>query len=96
MPQITKKDVVQIAFLARLSLSEKEQENMVEHFLQILTYAEKLNDLTTDEIEPATHALSSMPILREDIIMNSPRPEELLKSAPTCEANFFKVPKVID
>ncbi len=95
---ISKKDVEHVARLARLALTEDEKERYTSQLGAILTYIETLNQLKTDHVPPATHALPLANVWRKD----SPEvhvlatQEELLMNAPEREGPFFKVKKVID
>jgi len=95
MAQVTKEDVQHIARLARLSLTEQDAEAMTAHFTKVLTYIEKLNALQTNDIEPATHAVTVTAPLRTDSVTNRPDPT-LVQTAPVKDGTFFKVPKIIE
>jgi aspartyl-tRNA(Asn)/glutamyl-tRNA(Gln) amidotransferase subunit C len=95
MAQVTKEDVLRVARLARLTLDEQDAEAMTEHFTKVLTYIEKLTVLPTDDIEPATHAVTVAAPLRADCVTNAPDPA-LLQTAPARDGTFFKVPKIIE
>jgi aspartyl-tRNA(Asn)/glutamyl-tRNA(Gln) amidotransferase subunit C len=95
MAQVTKEDVLRVARLARLTLDEQGAEAMTEHFTKVLAYIEKLTVLPTDDIEPATHAVTVAAPLRADCVTNAPDPA-LLQTAPAKDGTFFKVPKIIE
>jgi aspartyl-tRNA(Asn)/glutamyl-tRNA(Gln) amidotransferase subunit C len=95
MAQVTKEDVLRVARLARLTLDEQDAEAMTEHFTKVLAYIEKLTLLPTDDIEPATHAVTVAAPLRADCVTNAPDPA-LLQTAPAKDGTFFKVPKIIE
>ena len=90
------KDVEHVARLARLELSEEEKAQFTVQLNAILKYAEKLNELDTESIEPTSHVIPLMNVMRED----EPRPswpvEDVLKNAPDEEDGQFKVPAVLD
>jgi|SoiMethySBSTD1v2_1073268.scaffolds.fasta_scaffold1364008_1 aspartyl-tRNA(Asn)/glutamyl-tRNA(Gln) amidotransferase subunit C len=95
MAQVTKEDVLRVARLARLTLDEQDAEAMTAHFTKVLAYIEKLTVLPTDDIEPATHAVTVAAPLRADCVTNAPDPA-LLQTAPAKDDTFFKVPKIIE
>jgi aspartyl-tRNA(Asn)/glutamyl-tRNA(Gln) amidotransferase subunit C len=95
MAQVTKEDVLRVARLARLTLEEQDAEAMTAHFTKILAYIDKLTVLPTDDIEPATHAVTVAAPLRADCVTNAPDPA-LLQTAPAKDGSFFKVPKIIE
>ena len=80
--------------LASLSLNEQDAEAMTAHFTKVLAYIE-LTVLPTDDIEPATHAVTVAAPLRADCVTNAPDPA-LLQTAPAKDSTFFKVPKIIE
>lgn len=90
------KDVEHVAALARLELSDAEKRQFAEQLNAILEYAEKLNELDTDNVQPTSHVIPMVNVMRED----EPRPswplEEVLKNAPDEEDGQFKVPAVLD
>jgi len=93
---ITKKEVAEIAQLARLGLSEAELERMTRELGAILGYIEKLRGLDTEGIEPTTHAVPMDCPLRDDVVGEKLPTEEALRGAPKREDNLFAVPKIIE
>ena len=94
--RITKEEVRHVAALARLTLTDIEQDELVEHFDKILTYMDKLDELDTDGIEPTAHAVEVSAPLREDRVTNQSETDALLANAPSKKTNFFRVPKIIE
>jgi aspartyl-tRNA(Asn)/glutamyl-tRNA(Gln) amidotransferase subunit C len=94
--KITRGQIQHIALLARLSLSEDEQELFGLQLSSILDYMEKLNELDTTRVEPTSHVLSLSNIMRDDISSPSIPREEALRNAPSCTGQFFRVPRIID
>ncbi|MCR4337925.1 MAG: Asp-tRNA(Asn)/Glu-tRNA(Gln) amidotransferase subunit GatC [Candidatus Omnitrophica bacterium] len=93
---ISKKDVQYIAHLARISLSENEQETLAKDLEGIVKYVGKLQELDTKAVEPTTHVLPINNVFREDVVRPSLTQEEALANAPAKEAGSFKVPQVIE
>jgi len=93
---ITVKDVEHVANLARLELSEQEKEQFTEQLNAILKYAEKLGELDTDHVEPTSHVLPVMNVMRDDRVHESVTQETALKNAPDEEDGQFKVPAVLE
>lgn len=89
------KEVEHVALLARLSLGEGEKIAFAEQLSAILEYASKLNELSTDGIEPLAHILPVYNVFREDkVVPGSPR-DEILSNAPMVEEQQYKVPKIM-
>jgi aspartyl-tRNA(Asn)/glutamyl-tRNA(Gln) amidotransferase subunit C len=94
--RITIDQVRHVARLARLELSEAEEQSLQSDLSAILGYVDKLNQLNTDEVEPTAQVGESGTPMRDDEITNRPAPEEMLANAPARSRNFFKVPKIIE
>lgn len=90
------KDVEHVAKLARLELTDEEKDKITGQLNAILKYAEKLNELDTENVEPTSHVAPLVNVMRED----KPRPswpiEEVLKNAPDEEDGQFRVPAVLE
>ncbi|MDD2619349.1 MAG: Asp-tRNA(Asn)/Glu-tRNA(Gln) amidotransferase subunit GatC [Syntrophomonadaceae bacterium] len=92
---LTIKEVEHVALLARLELNADEKQTFAEQMGTILDYANRLNELDTDGIEPLSHILPVFNVLRDDEVKpGSPR-EEILSNAPLLEDQQYKVPKII-
>lgn len=96
--KISREDVLKVAALANLELSDAEVDTCRGHLDDILTYIDKLNEIDTSDIEPLTQvvAASSDDSLREDVIVRADIISEVLEGAPDPEAPYFRVPRVIE
>jgi len=88
--------VRQIAALARLHLTDEEQEAFTSQLDNILQYFARLSALDTDDVEPTAHVAATETPFRDDVVENRPAPDDLLANAPARDGNFFKVPKIIE
>ncbi len=95
MSIIDKNTIDYIAKLARIRLSEEEKNRFVSDLESIIGYVSQLNQLNTQNIEPAKHVLPLHNICRKDKRKQSLRSEEVLKNAPEKADNMFKVPGII-
>lgn len=94
---ITKDEVLYIANLARIKMSEEEVEKFTSQLDKILEYINKLNEIDTTEVEPLSHIEEISNVMREDRVSNeSFTSKEALEMAPDKEGDFFRVPKVIE
>jgi aspartyl-tRNA(Asn)/glutamyl-tRNA(Gln) amidotransferase subunit C len=93
--KITKELVLHIAELAHLKLKEDEIEKFQRDLNQILEYVDKLNELDTENVEPLSHPLPLINVMRDDRLKESVERDKALKNAPDATEEFFKVPKVI-
>ncbi|MEV5030410.1 Asp-tRNA(Asn)/Glu-tRNA(Gln) amidotransferase subunit GatC [Paenibacillus sp. LPE1-1-1.1] len=96
MMSITPKDVEHVARLARLELSDSEKDKFTEQLNAILKYAEKLNGLDTENVEPTSHVLPITNVMRADENRPSLPIEKVLLNAPDDEDGQFKVPAVLE
>jgi aspartyl-tRNA(Asn)/glutamyl-tRNA(Gln) amidotransferase subunit C len=89
---ISRDDVLHVARLARLELSDAEVERFQEQLSAILEAVSKVQELDLGDVPPTSHPLEVVNVWRED----EPRPslpvEEALANAPDRDGNFFKVP----
>lgn len=92
---ISHEDVLHIAKLAKLKLTEEEIKLFQEQLGRILEYFKKLQELDTSSVEPMKHVLDVHNVLREDYPRESISQEDALKNAPKRKDGFFEVPKVI-
>jgi aspartyl-tRNA(Asn)/glutamyl-tRNA(Gln) amidotransferase subunit C len=97
---ITSKDVEHVAKLARLALTEDEKRLYTDQLSRILEYFGQLNKVDTTGVEPMSHALPVVNVMREDVVVTPPGHERLLKTAPDSEEvdnrAFFRVPRIGD
>ncbi len=94
--KISKEEIEHIAMLARLSLTEEEKELFGVQLSSILDYMETLNELDTEHIEPTSHVLSLINVMREDKLRDSIPREDALSNAPDRTEKFYRVPKIIE
>jgi len=94
--KITKEAVGHIAHLARLELDPEEVEAYTVQVDRILEYMDKLNSLNTKGIEPTSHAMPVVCVLRNDEARSSFSADESTLNAPENTGGFFKVPPIIE
>ncbi len=94
--KIDKSQVMKVAVLSRLKMSDQELDIFSEQLSSILEYIEKLNELDTENVEPLAHCLAVHNVLREDMVKPGLSNEEALENAPEKTDEYFKVPKVLD
>lgn len=91
---ITIKEVEHVAKLARLELTEEEKIKYSKQLGDILTYVEQMNKVDTTDVEPMSHAIPVVNVMREDAVVSEQTKEELMANAPSKEDGFFRVPKI--
>ena len=96
MAKLTQEDILKLAKLARLRLSDTEIAKFQEEIGAILGYVEKLNGVNTEGIVPTSHAVPMENSFREDITKPSIGLDKALANAHDRSGSFFAVPKVIE
>ena len=94
--KIDKELLNKIAHLARLEFDEESAEEMMSDMSKILTWVEKLNEVDTEGVEPLTTMSHEINVLREDEVKPHLNHERALKNAPKKDADYFRVPKVLE
>jgi aspartyl-tRNA(Asn)/glutamyl-tRNA(Gln) amidotransferase subunit C len=97
--KISREDVLKVAALANLELTDAEVETYRGQLDDILTYIDKLNEVDTTGVEPMTQVLvrsAADAALREDVIVQSDVAAEVLRGAPDPAPPYFRVPRVIE
>lgn len=92
---ISRKEVIHVATLARLALSEAEEELYTEQLAAILDHARDIMALDTSEIEPTAHPLEIKNVFRPDEEVPSLNRDEVLSQAPASEEGKFRVPRIL-
>ena len=89
---IDRDQVLHVARLARIELSEEEISRMPPELSKILEHVETMNELDLDGVEPTSHVVDLTNVLGEDV----PRPglsrEIALEQAPDAADGGFRVP----
>jgi aspartyl-tRNA(Asn)/glutamyl-tRNA(Gln) amidotransferase subunit C len=89
---IDREQVLHVARLSRLGLSEEEVETMARELSGILEHVDRIAELDLDEVEPTDHVVDLENVLRPD----KPRPswprEQMLEQAPDPAEGAFRVP----
>ena len=98
--KISREDVLHVAELAHLELTENEVEKFRAQLDSILSYIDKLKELDVTGVEPMAQVLEahSAPeaTLREDTVRPCDVSKAILEQAPHAKAPYFRVPKVIE
>ena len=97
MSKLTRDQVLKLAHLSRLKLTDEEIERFSQELSEILSYVEMLNKADTDGLKPTYQVTGLKNVMRDDEIVDyHANPGELLAGAPATEKNQFKVKRVIE
>jgi aspartyl-tRNA(Asn)/glutamyl-tRNA(Gln) amidotransferase subunit C len=92
---ISRDEVTYIAGLARLTLTDDEIDLYAQQLSDILGYIEQLNELDVENVEPMSHVLDIINVMREDKHLPSLSREDVMANAPDHDGEHFKVPRVV-
>jgi aspartyl-tRNA(Asn)/glutamyl-tRNA(Gln) amidotransferase subunit C len=96
MSKLSRDDVLKLALLSRLKLSEEEIERFRGDLSNILEYVEVLNNVDTSGLEPTYQVTGLKNVMRADEIHDyGYNTQDLLKNAPAVKDNQFKVKRVL-
>lgn len=93
---ISRQDVEHVARLSRLALSEAEIARMREQLDGILAYIDTLRALDTAGVEPTSHAVPQLNVMRDDELRPCLPQDVALGNAPDRSDAFFRVPRIIE
>jgi len=93
---IERKDVEHVARLTRLALTDAELERMREQLNSILAHLDTLRAVPTEGVEPTSHAVDLVNVMREDEVAPCLSQDDALANAPDRSGEFFRVPRIIE
>jgi len=88
--------VARIATLARIRLTDAQREATTAELSRILEWVAQLDEVDTGDIEPMRSVMPITPTLRDDVVTDGARPEDVLRNAPQRSGDYFVVPKVVE
>ena len=94
--ELSREQVVEIAELARLVLTDAEIALYQEQLSDVLEYAERLQSLDTDAIPPTATVLPPRNVMRADDPSPSMARDDILSNAPDAEDGCFRVQAVLE
>jgi aspartyl-tRNA(Asn)/glutamyl-tRNA(Gln) amidotransferase subunit C len=96
MSKLSRDDVLKLAQLSRLKLTDEEIERFREELSSILEYVEKLNSVDISGLEPTYQVTGLKNVMRKDEVIDyGYKTEDLLKNAPAVQDGQFKVRRVL-
>ena len=92
MARITKEEVLHVARLARLELSDDDVAKFQEQLSDILEAVSKVSELDLAEVPPTSHPLALVNAWAEDVPRDSLALDDVFANAPAREGDSFRVP----
>ena len=93
--RITTAEVVHVARLARLGLTDVEIERMTAQLGAMLDHFADIDELELADVEPMTQPYPLTNVLREDVVAPGLDRDEVLAAAPDAHEGRFRVPPII-
>lgn len=96
MADLTRDDVLQLARLSKLELSEAEIKQFQAELVEILGFVAKLQEVDVQGLKPTTQVTGLTNVTRADVVKQyQASPEGLLKNLPARQGNSIKVRRVL-
>lgn len=92
---ISRDDVVHLAGLARISLSEAELDHLATELPAILEHVASVQEVAGDDVPAMSHPVPVDNVFRPDVVRPSLAPEDALAAAPASDQQRFLVPKIL-
>lgn len=90
-----KETIEKVALLARLRLTPEEVDSLQNDIGKILEYANLLESLDTENVEPLAHPGDIANALREDVMRDSVDRQTITSNSPKTDGEFYLVPAVM-
>ncbi len=94
--KLSREEVLHIARLARLGLTEDEVDRLREQLSHILESFEALQKVDTTDVPPTAQAIPLQNVTSDDKIADSLPPDQILANAPRKEGEYFRVKAVLE
>jgi aspartyl-tRNA(Asn)/glutamyl-tRNA(Gln) amidotransferase subunit C len=92
---LTKEEVVKIAKLARIELTEKEVEKFQKELSVVLDYVDELKQVNTEGLEEVSQVTGLVNVQREDKAALASNRDAILSQAPEIKDGFYKVKAIL-
>lgn len=94
--KLSREDVLHIALLARLGLTETEADRFREQLSDILENFEILQQVDTSNVPPTAQSIPLQTVMRDDEVATSLSQSEILANAPQKDGGFFRIRAVLE
>jgi aspartyl-tRNA(Asn)/glutamyl-tRNA(Gln) amidotransferase subunit C len=92
---ISREDIEHVASLSMLELSEQEIERYTKDMQNIVTFAEQVQEVNTDNITESAYALDAYNVFRKDEVKDSIDRELIMNNAPSSNGIAFLIPPMV-
>lgn len=96
MSKLTREDILKLARLARLDVTDEEAEGLERELSEILQYVEKLQSVDITGLKPTNQVTGLTNVMRDDVIHEyGYKVDDLLAMAPHVQDKQIKVKRMI-
>ncbi|MEM2211939.1 MAG: Asp-tRNA(Asn)/Glu-tRNA(Gln) amidotransferase subunit GatC [Candidatus Nezhaarchaeales archaeon] len=92
--EVRRETIKHVAWLARLELTEEEEELFTEQLGRVLDYFRSLDEVNTEGVEPTFHVLDVKNVFRDDVPREGLKVQDALLNVPELEGSFIKAPRL--
>ena len=93
---IDNKTVKKVAKLAKIKISESEENKLIKELNNIFGWVDELKNVKTEKTQPMLSVFNESMVMREDKASSEISNDLVLKNAPESQSGFFVVPKVVE
>jgi aspartyl-tRNA(Asn)/glutamyl-tRNA(Gln) amidotransferase subunit C len=94
--KLSREEVLHIARLARVALTDEEITRMTEQLSKLLEHFEVLQKVDTSGVPPTAQSIDLQSVMRADEVAPSLPPDDILANAPRREEDYFRVRPVLE
>lgn len=94
--KVSREEVLHIAQLARIALTESEIDRLSEQLSNLLESFEILQQVDTTGVPPTAQSVALQSVMRDDSVVPSFPPDDILENAPRREGDLFRVRAVLE
>jgi aspartyl-tRNA(Asn)/glutamyl-tRNA(Gln) amidotransferase subunit C len=94
--EVDEATVRRIARLARIKITDEEAKGLEGELNEILNWVEQLGEVDTENVEPMTSVVPIKLKMREDVVNDGEKADDVTANAPMSEDGFYVVPKVVE
>jgi aspartyl-tRNA(Asn)/glutamyl-tRNA(Gln) amidotransferase subunit C len=96
MADLTRDDILKLAHLARINLTDDEVSEFAGEFTEILRYVEQLNNVDTTSLRPTSQVTGLVNVNRADVVIDyGYQSADMLRNVPILESDHLKVKRMI-
>lgn len=97
---VSQKDVLRAAKLAKIKIAEKDTAVFMSRISKVFDWIEQLQEIQVEGVQPLANPMEAIEgfhtPMRDDIVADGEKADEILSNAPKAEHHMFAVPKVIE